>query len=208
MSDYVPINHLLPRPPEAEPPAPPIPHRRTTNFMDFVPIVSAGLVVAALLIFAVNYTSDVVTTAIEPVEAAQPTVEVQSASAPTLAYSIVAFDAPNGTPLGAIEIGREYTILEEYGDWMFLDVERSGKIWTRTYEFYGTPPPTPLPTAIPVVVPPRAQAPVIQAPAPAPVMPCQAVVEGDRHIGTACGWTSEARKDEALRILSQTPLQP
>lgn len=98
-----------------------------------------------------------------------------------LPRAIVAYAAPVGEPLGAIEAGRAYTATATYGAaWVRLDVAGSGLVWVRAGELPEVsragladlaPPPTPVP-------PPPASAPpaVIQPVAPAAPEDCDPAV--------------------------------
>lgn len=153
-----------------------------------------------------------------PVAASSPAGPTVTATpAAELTRAIVVFDVPNGTPVGALEPGRAYTLIGEQGDWRQLDVPGSGKVWARAWEIDGEAPPEPtvLPTAAPAPPPPAVSAPAPRpaAPAPAvvpvgPAVTCMPVVDadnGNRYLGDACGATSEARQAEALRLLQAAP---
>lgn len=150
-----------------------------------------------------------------------PPVAGQAAATPTptpaaeLARAIVVFDVPEGTPVGALEPGRGYTLLEERGGWRQLEVPGSGQVWARAWEMDGEAPPapTPLPTAAPAPPPPApvAPRPAAQAPVVVPVGPsvtCMPVVDadnGNRYLGDACGASSEERRARALELLQAAP---
>lgn len=146
-----------------------------------------------------------------PAPAPAPTAAPTAAAPPTatplplLARAVVAFDAPDGTPVGALDPGRAYRLVEERGIWRQLDVAGSGTVWVRSWEMDGLPPiePTPLPTAVPTLAPPPAPA----APA-APAATCVPVLDGDNnnaYLGEACGATSEERRQRALELLQAAP---
>lgn len=96
-----------------------------------------------------------------------------------LPAATVAYAAPDGAVLGALDAGRAYTPLARYGaTWLLADVTGSGAVWLLV-EDVGLPAgqiadiaPTPAPVVVvierPVPVP--AAAPIVQAPPPgAPV---------------------------------------
>lgn len=78
--------------------------------------------------------------------------------------ALVAYDAPDGQALGAIEAGRTYQVLASYGaSWLQADVTGSGVVWLRAADLLGAPgglvdlQPTPAPRIV-----------VVSAPVPAP----------------------------------------
>lgn len=96
-----------------------------------------------------------------------------SPPAPTalvLVRAIVAYDAPNGGALGALEAGRAYSLVAISDAWQQIDIEGSGLVWVRSWELAGEPQPTatatPPPTA--TLVPYVPPAPVQQRPAYVP----------------------------------------
>lgn len=73
-----------------------------------------------------------------------------------LPRAVVAYDAPGGRVIGAVDSGRAYEIIARSGlDWMQLRIDGSGDIWIQRADLEGpdlaTPEPPP-PTAAPVVV--------------------------------------------------------
>lgn len=142
-----------------------------------------------------------------PAPAATPTATPPA----ELARAIVVFDAPGGAPIGALEPGRRYVLLDEAGGWRQLDVPGSGEVWARAWEMDGaapptaTPQPTPAPAPPPVVRPAPAQ--VVQPP-PVPQRICREVLDadnGNRSLGQACGLTLDEVHAEALRMLAAAP---
>jgi hypothetical protein len=162
----------------------------------------AGFGVLALLIFGLwallgSAPAEPVPTTPAPISTALP-----AATPPTLPFAVVAFDAPGGEAVGAIESGRAYTLISSEGDWMHIEATGSGSVWVRTWEVQGQPkptaiPPTPVPTSVPV---PGYQ------PASVPLQPaqtCVPVLDGDFGglLGQACGATTEERQARALELL-------
>src|SRR5262245_51260692 len=74
----------------------------------------------------------------------QPVILVATAHPPTatptaaqkgLGRAVVAYSAPNGDVLGAIEQGRAYRLVARSGlDWLQLQVDGSGLIWVKAQE--------------------------------------------------------------------------
>lgn len=143
---------------------------------------------------------------------AAPTAAATAAPAPTaaaltLARAVVAYDAPDGAPVGALEPGRPYTVAQVRDGWRQLDAQGAGLVWVRAWEMDGASPPTatPLPTAIPV--PTAIPAPVVVVPV-GPAVTCVPVVDGDNgnaYLGEACGTTAEERQARALDLLVAAP---
>jgi hypothetical protein len=95
---------------------------------------------------------------------------------PTLTRAVVAFDAPDGQVLGAIEGGRRYQVRARSGlSWAQLDVEGSGAVWVRLAELdalagapdLATPVPAPPPQVRSIVSPPAPAVPAADAAPPA-----------------------------------------
>ena len=111
---------------------------------------------------------------------AVPPIQVAAVLPGTLARAVVAYDAPNGNVLGAIDAGRAYQVLARYGaDWLQADVVGSGVVWLRSADVLDLPAgladvqPPPAPQVVYVSVPQAPpQAPASQAaesaPTPAP----------------------------------------
>ncbi|MDQ2995712.1 MAG: hypothetical protein M3R61_01460 [Chloroflexota bacterium] len=106
------------------------------------------------------------------------------AAAPAVAGRLlIAFGAPDGNPLGAIESTRAITPTAHYGDaWIQADVQGSGRIWLRASDAPDlaiTGPdlaPRPTATARPAV-----------PPTPEPQPPCLTAGTGARLV-TVCDW--------------------
>lgn len=89
----------------------------------------------------------------------------------TLARAVVAYDAPDGRVIGAIDQGHAYRVVARYGaDWLQADVAGSGVVWLRAADLFDLPSdladmqPPPAPTVVYVPGAPQQLAP----PAPAP----------------------------------------
>jgi hypothetical protein len=100
-------------------------------------------------------------------------VQVAAVLPNALRRAVVAYDAPAGNVLGAIEQGRAYSVLARYGsDWLQADVVGSGVVWLKADQVLDLPPgladlqPPPAPAV--VYVPVSAPAPAYAAPTPEP----------------------------------------
>jgi hypothetical protein len=100
-----------------------------------------------------------------------PAQQVAAALPNTLRAAVVAFDAPDGNVLGAIEAGRAYQLLARWGaDWLQADVQGSGVVWLRASEVLELPSgladmqPPPAPEVVYVTV----RQPVEAVPTPGP----------------------------------------
>ena len=84
----------------------------------------------------------------------------------TLARALVAYDAPDGRVIGAIDRGHAYQIVARFGqDWLQADVAGSGVVWLRTAEVFD------LPAGLADLQPTAAPPPIVRAtdaPAPPP----------------------------------------
>ena len=136
-----------------------------------------------------------------------PTPEETETTLPTFKFSTVAFSSPYGEVLGAIEVGRVYTMTEEVQGWIFLDVEGSGGVWVREYEFLGQAAPAPTPTLAPTATP---QPPVyVPVPQPVYVQPqpiCRDAVVDGVNMGQVCGATYDEMMAEVQRVVENAPL--
>lgn len=93
-----------------------------------------------------------------------PAAQIERVGANVTARALVAYDAPDGQALGAIEAGRTYQVRASYGvRWLQADVTGSGVVWLRAADLLGAPGGLVdlRPTDAPRVV-------VVSAPAPAP----------------------------------------
>lgn len=94
---------------------------------------------------------------------------------PRLARAVVAYAAPDGSVVGALEPGRGYTPIGRLDtDWLQLEVAGSGLVWARVAEVEEatemiaalpdlatpTPEPPPTPAPAPVLAPPAPVAPI------------------------------------------------
>lgn len=131
-----------------------------------------------------------------PDPGAAPTVTPTGAA---LTRAIVAYDAPGGVPIGAMEPGRPYQVIEERDGWRQLMMTPGGAIWARAWEMDGLPPPTLTPTA-----PPPSPVPVVpERPAyqpPPPAVRCKDVILDGAYLGPACGRTDDEIWAEAARL--------
>lgn len=107
-------------------------------------------------------------------------IQVSAQLPNTFARAVVAYDAPDGAALGAIEQGRAYQVLARFGaEWLQADVVGSGVVWLRQADVFDLPvdladlQPPPAPAVVYVAAPqvPAEQppaAPELAAPTPAP----------------------------------------
>jgi hypothetical protein len=150
-------------------------------------------------------------TAAPTAAATAPAAAVVPTSRPMLPRAIAAFDAPDGTVVGALDAGRCYTLEDKRDGWRQLNVCGSGLVWVRAWEMDGSGPPTATPEPTPIPLPTADPRPVQVIPQGPPVT-CQPVVDGDNgnaYLGEACGVTSEERQQRALELLQQaTPFLP
>jgi hypothetical protein len=169
-----------------------------TNWQAWAGVLGA-LALIALGVWALlgGVPAEPVPTAPAPISTALP-----AATPPTLPFAVVAFDAPGGEAVGAIEPGRAYTLISSEGAWMHIEATGSGAVWVRAWEVQGQPrptaiPPTPVPTSVPVPVYQPAYVPL------QPAQTCVPVLDGDFGglLGQACGATSEERQQRALELL-------
>jgi hypothetical protein len=98
-------------------------------------------------------------------------IQVAAVLPNALRRAVVAYDAPAGNVLGAIEQGRSYAVLARFGsDWLQADVMGSGVVWLKADQVLDLPPglvdmqPAPQPQVIYQVVnqPPDQAAPLQQ----------------------------------------------
>lgn len=149
-----------------------------------------------------------------PSPVAAPPPAATAAPAPlTLARAVVAYDAPGGQAVGALEPGRAYTVLDERDPWRLLDVAGSGPVWVQIWEMDGTGLPTAVPAPAPdapAPAPRRTSAPVVVQEVGPPIT-CVPVLDGDNgnaYLGDACGATSAERQATALALLEAAPPPP
>jgi len=128
---------------------------------------------------------------------AAPAAQVAAVAPNTLRRAVVAYDAPAGSVLGAIEQGRAYQVLARYGaDWLQAEVAGSGIVWLRADQVLDLPAdlanlqPTAAPQIVYEVVNQPVQAAQEAAPAaapeieavPTPAPPSQVLSERERNI--------------------------
>jgi hypothetical protein len=114
----------------------------------------------------------------------------------TTVRALVAYDAPDGQALGAIEAGRAYQVLASYGAaWLQADVAGSGVVWLRAADLLGAPGglvdlrPTDAPRIVVVSAPAPAYTPptpdfqqMSEPPAPPPLSDRQAQLMRDHFL--------------------------
>jgi len=106
-----------------------------------------------------------------------PAAQIERVGATTTVRALVAYDAPDGQALGAIEAGRAYQVLASYGaSWLQADVTGSGVVWLRAADLLGAPGglidlrPTDAPRVVVVSAPAPAAAPAYTYTPPTPDM--------------------------------------
>lgn len=163
--------------------------------------IGTGLLLALAFVALINRAAPVGVIAPTIAPATGTTTPQQApASVPRLPHAVVAYVAPDSGVIGAIEPGRVYTATAVYGgEWVQIDVERSGSVWVRAGDVPGIgrgmlPDLAPVPTVTsvaPVVVPAQVvpAQPVVCDPATAPYRVTRVYVYGS-VTGVSC--TSEA----------------
>jgi hypothetical protein len=169
--------------------APATPARRPMTRAEQIALIAVALVAAGGLIWSWRAAP----AAAPPRPAA--TVQTSGESAPkpspppatapaTAGRLLIAFAAPDGQPLGAIESTRPLTPTAHYGEgWIQADVRGSGLVWLRRSDSPDLaivgPDLAPKPTATPAPVPPTAT--------PEPRPPCLTAGPSGQVV-TVCGW--------------------
>lgn len=144
-----------------------------------------------------------------------PAAQVAAVLPNTLSRAVVAYDAPDGTALGAIEQGRAYAVLARYGaDWLQADVTGSGVVWLKADQVLDLPfgladlQPPPMPAVVFVSAPAALAAPPEAAPTPAPSYavtsaPAAPISERQQNIqgrlvdpNVAQAWAAQQWRDE------------
>jgi hypothetical protein len=75
-----------------------------------------------------------------PPTAIPPAAQVAALTPNALRRAVVAYDAPAGNVLGAIEQGRVYSVLARWGsDWLQADVQDSGVVWLKADQVLDLP---------------------------------------------------------------------
>jgi|SRR6185503_3161858 len=132
-------------------------------------LAAAGVVLVALLVALLATAAPV-----QPVRPAATPLPVPTAlpatptpaGLPRLPRALVAFSAPAGEPIGAIEAGRAYTATAVYGaSWVQLDIAGSGRLWVRAADV-----PEAQTAGLPDLAPPPTPAPVPPPAVPAPIV--------------------------------------
>jgi hypothetical protein len=105
-----------------------------------------------------------------PPTAVPPAAQVAAMPPNALRRAVVAYDAPNGSAIGAIESGRTYSVVARWGsDWLQADVAGSGVVWLKADQVLDLPAgladlePAPQPQVIYVAAQP---APAVATPEP------------------------------------------
>jgi len=82
----------------------------------------------------------IATTRAELPPTAAPVQQVSAVFPGTLARAVVAYDAPEGRVIGAINQGAAYRVVARYGvDWLQADVDGSGVVWLRAADLFDLP---------------------------------------------------------------------
>jgi hypothetical protein len=112
-----------------------------------------------------------------------------------IGHAVVAYDAPNGAPLGALDAATTYTPTGDLRDgWAQVDASGgAGRVWLRAADVPAVPTATAAPTATPEPTrPPVPTRPAYQAPvAPQPCTP-------ERVVGSATDPVTHIRVDSCL----------
>jgi hypothetical protein len=208
------LTELLPAMPTEEPtdrPTPAaLPTKRRDQIITYVALALVCLVVGTL---AARITASPATPApVAPVAAIAPTAAaiIQPTPAAVLDRAIVAYAAPDGDILGAVEAGRPYTAVGRWSNtWAQLDIGQRAPIWVRLGDLpgltvAGLPDLAPKPTAIPVYsVPVAPVAPVVPVEcteANATYRASRRVEKNGMPIGEVASWScvSQAAADAEL----------
>lgn len=202
------MQDVAPTSPAAQDEAPPVPSPPRARVAALV----AGLLIAVALVALVRGLTSPPPAAVVPAASPVPMSETQRPTQPVtesargLRRAVVAYAAPGGDLIGAIEAGRAYTPTGTFGaDWLQIDVTGSGAVWVRASELPGAAvaalpdlqPPTPLPTATDV------PAPVVVYTPPTPIPPptvCAVAVAGDTS-EQRCGYDLAALAADAQQAL-------
>lgn len=144
---------------------------------------------------------------------ALPTEETRAAPiGHVLARAVVAYDAPAGKVIGAIDRGHAYQVVARYGsDWLQADVQGSGVVWLAVADVFDLPQGLAdlAPTAAPEIVTVRVPVP-IAAPqytvdsAPPPIAPAyQLDSAASPDAATVQQWQADASADPNLAAHQQ-----
>jgi hypothetical protein len=125
--------------------------RRQLDHPLIIMAITAAVVVAAGLIAALgnrgvsDHAAAVPTPALPVIliataAPATPVAQIASAGPNVTPRALVAYDAPDGRALGAIEQGRTYQVLASYGTaWLQANVTGSGVVWFKAADLLGMP---------------------------------------------------------------------
>jgi hypothetical protein len=174
--------------------------RQPPTPIEWVTLIAVALIAAWIAIYAWSMPTSP-TAREQPRQTALPTLPPSSARAVERATPVrllVAFAAPDGAPLGAIESTRAMTPTAHYGDdWIQADVSGSGRIWLRANDMGDLPIVGPDLSPRRATVAPAREA-VIAPPAPPtfePQPPCLTAGTGGQTV-MVCDWLDA----DALRI--------
>lgn len=144
-----------------------------------------GVAFARQLVSVPTAPSPVVIVATAPAVRVPTAAPIQAAAVlpHTLARAVVAYDAPDGRVIGAIDQGHAYRVVARFGvDWIQAAIDGSGMVWLRAADLFDLPQgladlrPTDGPITVYVSAPP--------VPAPPPNPPA-AALEGRPIVMTA-----------------------
>ena len=205
------LTELLPTLPDTQTVAPPTAQPTRRDLIVWGVAIGLICLVAGTLLARLG--SPTPSTAVQ-----SPTLVVVPTSAPTIAptaavlldRAIVAYAAPGGDILGAVDAGRVYTAIGRYGtSWAQLDIGERAPVWVRLGDMpgltvAGLPDLAPKPTAIPVpvVVPvvPIGVPPAACSETSATYRASQRIEKNGRLLGEVAAWScvSQAEADQEL----------
>jgi hypothetical protein len=203
--DPPPIPPAPPAPPATGTPAPGDPNERPrrprssldeelnghNNIVRNYGLVALAIVIALAAVFYLRWQQVRAVDAATETATATATATPWPVSTPTLPNAVVAYAAPDGVVVGALEAGRVYTMIARSGRaWVQIDVgtpDAPNIVWVKAEELFGslldatlvdafsdlaTPTALPTPTEIPYVPPPRP----VYVPPPTPNWPAMPIV--------------------------------
>jgi hypothetical protein len=216
------FDELLPEPAheEAEPPRP---RFNLLRQWQRTGLAAAAVLLAALTIWLTRTPPNGSSRAFEepPTQLARTATAMPSAAPTTgtrelvLAHAVVAYAAPAGQVLGALDAGRRYQVIARSGDeWRRVAAGDAGAVWVRTNDLpQDAAAPVPdLATATPAVqeavqsVVQPATAPVVCDEAGAPYRVSREVLLNDRPIGRVAAWSCTSADDAEARAAQQERL--